>query len=255
MTVVGWLRGLRNVGSPLDDVPVLPLDDPRASDRRRVGAKAANLNRLAHRWRVPPGFCLPIELHRRLRSMDPIPAARSVRRLIAPAYRELSGGRLRRSRVAVRSSAVGEDSAEQSFAGQHDTVLNAVGVRQVADAVLVCCASASSDRARAYRDTHDLQGETDMSVLVQVLVDAEASAVVFSANPVNGSRDEIMINATWGLGEAVVAGTVTRTATCWITGTYPSSGRPSRTRTPRPSPVGTASTRSRSRPIGVVRRP
>lgn len=209
MTVVGWPRGLRNVGSPLDDVPVLPLDDPRASDRRRVGAKAANLNRLAHRWPVPPGFCLPIELHRRLRSMDPIPAARSVRRLIAPAYRELSGGRLRRSRVAVRSSAVGEDSAEQSFAGQHDTVLNAVGVRQVADAVLACCASASSDRARAYRDTHDLQGETDMSVLVQVLVDAEASAVVFSANPVSGSRDEIMINATWGLGEAVVAGTVT----------------------------------------------
>ncbi len=209
MTVVDWLRGLRNTGPALDDVPVLQLGDPRASDRRRVGAKAANLNRLAHRWPVPPGFCLPVELHRRLRRTDPRPAARSVRRLVAPAYRELSGGLLGRSRVAVRSSAVDEDTADTSFAGQHDTVLNAVGVRAVTDAVLACCASASSDRVRAYRDTHDLDGETDMGVLVQELVDADVSAVVFSANPVSGARDEIMINAAWGLGEAVVAGTVT----------------------------------------------
>lgn len=209
MTVVDWLRGFRNAGPGLDDVPVLRLGDPRASDRRRVGAKAANLNRLAHRWPVPPGFCLPIELHRRLRGTDPRPAAASIRRLIAPAYRELSGGPFRRSRVAVRSSAVDEDAADTSFAGQHDTVLNAVGVRQVADAVLACCASASSDRVRAYRDVHDLDGETRMGVLVQELVDADVSAVVFSANPVSGSRDEIMINATWGLGESVVAGTVT----------------------------------------------
>lgn len=209
MTVVDWLRGLRSDGPALDDVPVLRLGDPRASDQRRVGAKAANLSRLAHRWPVPPGFCLPIELHRRLRGTDPRSAARSVRRLIAPAYDELSGGPLRRSRVAVRSSAVDEDTADTSFAGQHDTVLNAVGVRQVADAVLACFASASSDRVRAYRDAHGLDGETHMGVLVQELVDADVSAVVFSVNPVSGSRDEIMINATWGLGESVVAGTVT----------------------------------------------
>lgn len=209
MTIIDWLRRLRNTVPALDDVPVLWLGDPRASDRRRVGAKAANLSRLADRWPVPPGFCLPVDLYRRLRDVDSRPAARSVRRLVAPAYRRLSRGLLGRSRVAVRSSAVDEDTADTSFAGQHDTVLNAVGVGQVADAVLACCASASSDRVRAYRDTHGLDDEAQMAVLVQKLVDADASAVVFSANPVNAAHDEIMINATWGLGEAVVAGTVT----------------------------------------------
>ncbi len=209
MTLVGRLRRLADTGPALDDVPIHWLDDPAASDPRRVGAKAANLSRLAQRWSVPSGFCLPVDAHRRLRRTDPRSAARSVRRLIAPAYRELCGGPLHRSRVAVRSSGVDEDTAEASFAGQHDTVLNAVGVRQVTDAVLTCYTSASTERVRAYRDTHDLDGETHMGVLVQELVDADVSAVVFSANPISRTRDEIMINATWGLGESVVAGTVT----------------------------------------------
>jgi pyruvate,water dikinase len=112
--------------------------------------------------------------------------------------------------VAVRSSAVDEDSADASFAGQHETYLNIVGPDAIIQAVAKCWESARSERALAYRRRQGLSAERpQLAVLVQQLVAADTSAVVFSANPVTGSRDEIMINASWGLGESIVGGTDT----------------------------------------------
>jgi phosphoenolpyruvate synthase/pyruvate phosphate dikinase len=112
--------------------------------------------------------------------------------------------------VAVRSSAVEEDGGSASFAGQHESYLNVVGPEAVAGAVLRCWESAYTLRAVEYRRWQDLALEyVRLAVLVQRLVVADISAVVFSANPVSGSREEVVIDAGWGLGESIVGGTVT----------------------------------------------
>src|SRR6185295_16229440 len=112
--------------------------------------------------------------------------------------------------VAVRSSAVDEDGAAASFAGQHETYLNIVGADSIIQAVTRCWESARSERALEYRRKQGLSGaRLQLAVLVQQLVASDVSAVVFSANPITGSRDEIMINASWGLGESIVGGSVT----------------------------------------------
>jgi len=112
--------------------------------------------------------------------------------------------------VAVRSSAVDEDGATASFAGQHETYLNIVGADAILRAVTRCWDSAYSERALDYRRQQGLSVErVRLAVLVQQLVASDVSAVVFSANPVTGNRDEVMINASWGLGESIVGGTVT----------------------------------------------
>lgn len=109
---------------------------------------------------------------------------------------------------AVRSSAVGEDSLAASFAGTHLTVLGACGPQAVAEAVRAVQASGLDAGARAYRARLGLDGATLMGVVVQELVDAEAAGVLFTRNPVTGAS-ELVIEASWGLGEAVVAGLVT----------------------------------------------
>ena len=110
-------------------------------------------------------------------------------------------------RVAVRSSAVDEDGAAHSFAGQYETYLNIVGVDAVAEAIVRCWTSVHTARALAYRQEQGLSvAGVRLAVLVQQLIPADAAAVVFSANPVTGSRDEVVINAGWGLGESMVRG-------------------------------------------------
>jgi pyruvate,water dikinase len=112
--------------------------------------------------------------------------------------------------VAVRSSAIDEDGAEASFAGQHETYLNISGIDNIAEAIVRCWKSAHSERALEYRRQNGLSTvHLKLAVLVQALVPADASAVVFSANPINRRRDEVVINASWGLGESVVGGLVT----------------------------------------------
>ncbi|MFE0749108.1 PEP/pyruvate-binding domain-containing protein [Gordonia sp. NPDC058843] len=105
--------------------------------------------------------------------------------------------------VAVRSSAVGEDGDDQSFAGQYDTVLGVDTAEAFADALRTCAASVHSRRASAY------SGQTDatMHVVVQRMVDARAAGVVFTADPTSGRRDLMVIDAVAGLGEALVDGT------------------------------------------------
>jgi pyruvate,water dikinase len=112
--------------------------------------------------------------------------------------------------AAVRSSTVDEDGTTASFAGQHETYLNIVGVDAIIQAVTRCWESARSERALEYRRQQGFSVEhVQVAVLVQQLVVSDVSAVVFSANPITGTRDEIVINASWGFGESIVGGTVT----------------------------------------------
>jgi pyruvate, water dikinase len=195
------------------DVDVLWLGDPACEDLLLVGGKAANLSRLAAHHRVPPGFCLTTAAYERARGRGAVRRAGAphLREALASAYARL-GDRAGTPEpgVAVRSSAVDEDGAQASFAGQHETYLNVSGAAAVAEAVERCWDSASAERALEYRRQQGLELDAvRLAVLVQHLVRADLAAVVFSANPLTGSRDEVVINASWGLGESIVGGTVT----------------------------------------------
>ena len=112
--------------------------------------------------------------------------------------------------VAVRSSATAEDLPGASFAGQQDTYLNIQGESEVLTAVKRCWASLWTARAISYRlINHIDQTTVALAVTVQKLVFSDAAGVLFTVNPVNGDRDEMLINAAWGLGEAVVSSLVT----------------------------------------------
>jgi pyruvate,water dikinase len=108
--------------------------------------------------------------------------------------------------LAVRSSARGEDGVETSFAGQYETVLDVRGAQALREAVERCLGSAHGSRADAYRDGLSASGEARMSVVVQRMVDARAAGVLFTADPVSGARDRVVVNAVPGLGEALVSG-------------------------------------------------
>lgn len=136
---------------------------------------------------MPPGFCVTSGV------------ADSE---IAAAYDRLGGGP-----VAVRSSGLAEDSEAASFAGQHDTRLNVVGGDAVVAAVRQCAASGSTEWAQAYRARHGFTTEDTLPVLVQRLVIADSAGVAFSVSP--SSAAEVLVNAAWGLGEAVVSAQVT----------------------------------------------
>jgi len=184
---------------------LLWLGDPKSFDTALVGGKAANLSRLASIYhRVPDGFCIPVTLMNEAHPLD-------LRNEIIASISDLMAcHRLPDFIAAVRSSAVDEDGATASFAGQHETYLNIVGADAIIQAVTHCWESARSERALEYRRKQGLSVERlQLAVLVQQLIASDVSAVVFSANPVTGSRAEIMINASWGLGESIVGGTVT----------------------------------------------
>ncbi len=109
--------------------------------------------------------------------------------------------------VAVRSSATSEDLPDYSFAGQYETILGVCGAPACFDAVKECWASLWTHRAVEYRQRHGFSHlDTKMAVVVQALVSADASGVVFTADPVSGSRDRIVIESCRGLGEALVSG-------------------------------------------------
>ena len=112
--------------------------------------------------------------------------------------------------VAVRSSATAEDLPTASFAGQQDTYLNIQGDDALLNAVKQCWASLWTARAMSYRMRQNIDPATvSLAVVVQLLIPADAAGILFTANPVNGRRDQVLINATWGLGEAIVSGQVT----------------------------------------------
>ena len=190
---------------------ILRLGDPACGDSAQVGGKAAHLSRLAaEQHRVPAGFCLTAAAYRPDHPPEaPLPA--DLEAELAAAYEALShSSGIPDVPVAVRSSALDEDGELASFAGQHETELNLVGIDAVLGAVARIWASARNERALAYRKQQGLEvGGVRLAVLVQQLVLADTSAVVFSANPITGNRDEVVVTASWGLGESLVSGTVT----------------------------------------------
>jgi pyruvate,water dikinase len=113
------------------------------------------------------------------------------------------------SPVAVRSSATAEDLPDLSFAGQQDTLLNVVGDQALLQAVVTCWSSLWTARAIAYRQRNGIAHEgVALAVVVQAMVESESSGVLFTANPLSGRRGEAVIDATLGLGEALVSGQV-----------------------------------------------
>lgn len=225
MVASGLVAGLADFGR--DDVSV-------------VGGKAANLGELIGAGLpVPPGFVVTTAGYRAYVSANDLQdrivalvpdsggeaaddsayeaAARQIadlfangtvpdqlQREITYAYRELG-----EPPVAVRSSATAEDLADASFAGQQDTYLNIGGAAAVLAAVRRCWASLWTARAMAYRTRQGIDpAEVSLAVVVQTLVDAESSGVMFTADPGTGRRDLVLISAAWGLGEAVVGGLV-----------------------------------------------
>lgn len=131
-----------------------------------------------------------------------MPAA--IAREIEGAYRGLGGGK-----VAVRSSATDEDSRDASFAGQYDTFLNVEGEAAVADAVRRCWSSVANYRSYVYRKQGGIRpADLSIAVVVQRMVPAEVSGVLFTANPLGGRTDQMLLEASWGLGEGIVNGQV-----------------------------------------------
>lgn len=125
-------------------------------------------------------------------------------RAISAAYADFAG-----RPVAVRSSATAEDLPDLSFAGQQDTYLNIVGEARLLEAIISCWSSLWTARAIGYRIRNRIdQSQVALAVVVQEMVQSDASGVLFTANPVTGLRSEAVIDATLGLGEALVAGQV-----------------------------------------------
>ncbi len=218
--------------------PIRTLAELRAADADQFGAKSASLGELlAAGIPVPAGFALPAAaftefiagtglapaiaenlasasdgvdgLHAAARRIGEAIRAADVPSQLASAvtaqYAQLAGDD---SPVAVRSSALGEDSAEATFAGQQETILWVRGADRVIDAVRACWASLYSAEAISYR-RRLTTSEPAMGVTVQRMVDAAVSGVMFTCNPLSGDRSMVAINAAWGLGLAVVGGEVT----------------------------------------------
>jgi phosphohistidine swiveling domain-containing protein len=205
-----------------------------------AGGKAANLGELVRAgFPVPPGFCVTTAAYDMVATdigLEPTLAALAaadagdtgrlaelaaearscltgasvpevLRLAIEEAYGELGDGES--VPVAVRSSATAEDLPGASFAGQQDTYLNVVGVESVLDAVQRCWASLWTDRAVSYRATNRIDPHgVRLAVVVQRMVGASVAGVLFTANPVTGKRHQAIIDASPGLGEAVVSGAV-----------------------------------------------
>lgn len=185
MTHLPWLKGL----------------DP--TNRGRYGGKAASLGALTRAsFDVPPGFVIPVESAARLKGV-PDGWPKALRRDLLERLDALVPGH---QPVAVRSSAVDEDSESASFAGQYETVLGVVGHEQFLSAIATCLASLDTDEARAYRARAGKTDEPAMAIVVQKQVEAEAAGVAFSLDPVTGDPSHIVVEVVAGLGDALVSG-------------------------------------------------
>ena len=166
-------------------------------DESRFGGKAASLGRsLRAGLPVPPGFALEVATVDAIARGDVPPGE-----VLDQVLRELGG------RVAVRSSAVGEDAKDVSFAGQHLTLLNVVSPGALVDAILEVRQSAHSVSALGYRKRMGIESPPRIAVAIQHLVHADTAGVLFTRNPATGAAERL-IEAAWGLGEIVVSGAV-----------------------------------------------
>ncbi|MBI5515308.1 MAG: phosphoenolpyruvate synthase [Deltaproteobacteria bacterium] len=223
-----------------DGAVVLALSAVGRGDLGRVGGKGASLGqRLRDGFPLPDGFVVTAEAYRRFvaeaglqdaleaqLSADDVSRAEpqacerasaalraaflraAIPPALADALREAWAG-LGGGPVAVRSSATAEDLPDASFAGQQETILGVRGEAALLAAVRACWSSLWTSRAIAYRVRQGFDhGEVSLAVVVQRMVEPEAAGVLFTTDPVTG-RDEMVLNAAYGLGEVVVSGWVT----------------------------------------------
>ena len=224
---------------PHQAVLVAPLSHFGRDDLLFAGGKGANLGELSRAgFDVPPGFVVTIaaydlllqqnnlqtelagllsaydlehqdvvkDLSQRIQSLfQQVPIPEEILEQVIGAYQELGN-----DAVAVRSSATAEDLPEAAFAGQQETFLNIVGEEELIGAVRGCWASLWSERAILYRARQKVEQSTvKLAIVVQQMVPADVAGVMFTANPISGERNELIIDASPGLGEAVVSGMVT----------------------------------------------
>lgn len=224
---------------------VLYFDEVTKDSIDLVGGKGANLGELVKAgFPVPNGYCVSVDAYKSIvgesdiqEKIDEIIAAvdwdkpsnievRSlqirelimnrpipdeIKEEIINAYYQLSQvEQPNGAAVAVRSSATAEDLPDASFAGQQETYLNIRSEQELLVHVKCCWASLWTARAMAYRHKQNYDhSKVYLSIIIQLMVEAEAAGVAFTANPLNGREDEILINSSYGLGEVVVAGIVT----------------------------------------------
>jgi pyruvate,water dikinase len=214
------------------------FDEIRVGDTDTVGGKGANLGELtAAHLAVPPGFVITAaayldamstagvrdELRGKFDAVDPDdPSKLSVIGTEARALVEKAGipselqkeitdayGRLgANALVAVRSSATAEDTGDTSFAGMHQTFTNVQGEDELLRRVVDCWASVFGDRVLTYRATQHMKDEPAIAVVVQEMIAAERSGVMFTADPATGDRSRVVVEAAFGQGEVVVSGAV-----------------------------------------------
>ena len=213
---------------PLVEPWVVGLDEIDRADVSRAGGKGANLGELVDAgFAVPAGFVITTAAYRgSLEATAPsaapggpadaaavaladvlrtLPVPEALTAAIRDRYENLGEGP-----VAVRSSATAEDLPGATFAGQQETYLNVIGLAAVLDAVRGCWASLWGERAMEYRRHRHLDApDLGIAVVVQRMVDPVWAGVLFTANPTTGAREETIVDAGRGLGEAVVSGTVT----------------------------------------------
>jgi rifampicin phosphotransferase len=219
---------------------ILELNDPRAT-LETSGGKGASLARLARAGLpVPGGFHITTAAYRQFvadNELEPvIRTALETIELTQPATLEGASEQIRQAfmraplrsdlssaireayaalpgsnpAVAVRSSATAEDLPEASFAGQQETYLNIDNPSALLEAVKKCWGSLWTGRAIAYRARQGIAPQNvALAVVIQLLVPAEAAGILFTADPVHGQRQQALISAAWGLGEAIVGGLVT----------------------------------------------
>lgn len=197
-------------------------------EKRLIGSKAFNLaNLTGQNIRIPTGFVITSDaLDRFLKANGLQPDENlkdieewflratvpdEVQQEVSTAFsqlQEMDGHHA----VAVRSSSSNEDLEEASFAGQYETILNVTDLPHLLKSIKSCWASLFSAQVREYSLQKNVEWNLDsppMGVLVQRMVQADVSGVVFSMNPVTQDEEEIVINASYGLGEAIVSGLVT----------------------------------------------
>lgn len=173
-----------------------------AEQQAQAGGKGGSLAKMYQAgFPVPDGFVI-------------LPTAFTGDALTATAWSEIQAQLAQRhasphdGAFAVRSSALSEDSAQASFAGEFESVLNVHTTDEIRRAIDTVYHSRHNERVQAYSQIKGLTEAHEIAVVVQQLVCAESSGVMFTANPVTGQRDQIVINAAWGLGEAIVSGRV-----------------------------------------------
>ncbi len=216
---------------------VLWLDEVGATDGQLVGGKAANLGELLRiGFPVPNGFVVSADAYSRFyqslglqanlaRDASATEIAQECAAIrstiegadltpeladaILSAHATLVAGHARKVLCAVRSSATAEDLGAASFAGQHGTYYY-VDRENLLTKVKQCWASLWSPEAASYRATHGIDdASVSMAVVVQEMIPSEIAGVAFTANPVTGARDEVVIESSWGMGAAIVDGRVT----------------------------------------------